>query len=280
MPQVDMFKLLYDLRERGTAFCTATIVDKRGSIPQVVGARAVFTAEGRIAGTVGGGRLELHCQTTADELLRTGRIERTRLRTWNLRKDIGMTCAGEATVFFEVNRPDFDWQIVVFGAGHVSQTLCRLLVELDCRVTCVDTRQDWLDRLPESAKLTRRLVDTYADGVGAIPDGATVIVMTKGHAFDVPILREIETAGIRPAYLGAIGSKSKAAVLRRDLIEAGASRRFVDSLVCPMGDKIGDNTPAEISFGIIAQILRLRTAEIAARTDRAASILTPQKEPT
>ena len=57
MPQVDMFKLLYDLRERGTAFCTATIVDKRGSIPQVVGARAVFTAEGRIAGTVGGGRL-------------------------------------------------------------------------------------------------------------------------------------------------------------------------------------------------------------------------------
>ena len=48
-----------------------------------------------------------------------------------------------------------------------SNHLCRLLVELDCRVTCVDTRQDWLDRLPESAKLTRRLVDTYADDVDA-----------------------------------------------------------------------------------------------------------------
>jgi xanthine dehydrogenase accessory factor len=276
VPQIEFIQILCDLHQRNIAFCTVTIVDKRGSIPQVVGARAVFTDQGRIAGTVGGGRLELQCLTTAAELLSAPQIERTRLRTWNLRKDIGMTCAGEVTLFFEVHRPDFDWQIVVFGAGHVSQTLCRLLVELDCRVTCVDPRLDWLDRLPTHPRLTRRLVENYVDGVGEIPDRATVIIMTKGHSFDVPILCGIETSGKPLSYLGAIGSTSKAAVLRRDLREAGASAEFVDTVICPMGDKIGNNTPAEISFGIIAQILRQRTRDIAARPD--AAIPDPRSE--
>ena len=40
-----------------------------------------------------------------------------------------------------------DWHIVVFGAGHVSQALIRLLLTLDCRVTCLDSRSQWLDRL-------------------------------------------------------------------------------------------------------------------------------------
>ena len=280
MPQIEFIQILCDLHQRNIAFCTATIVDKRGSIPQVVGARAVFTNQGRIAGTVGGGRLELQCLTTASELLSAPQIEPTRLRTWNLRKDIGMTCAGEVTVFFDVQRPDFDWQIVVFGAGHVSQTLCRLLVELDCRVTCVDTRQDWLDRLPTHQKLTRRLVESYVDGVCEIPDRATVVIMTKGHSFDVPILRGIETSGTPLAYLGAIGSKSKAAVLKRDLLNAGASAQFVDTVICPMGDKIGNNTPAEISFGIISQILRQRTKDIAAQPDSATTESASKKEPT
>lgn len=280
MPQIEFIQILCDLHQRNIAFCTATIVDKRGSIPQVVGARAVFTNQGRIAGTVGGGRLELQCLTTASELLSAPQIEPTRLRTWNLRKDIGMTCAGEVTVFFDVQRPDFDWQIVVFGAGHVSQTLCRLLVELDCRVTCVDTRQDWLDRLPTHQKLTRRLVESYVDGVCEIPDRATVVIMTKGHSFDVPILRGIETSGTPLSYLGAIGSKSKAAVLKHDLLNAGASAQFVDTVICPMGDKIGNNTPAEISFGIISQILRQRTKDIAAQPDSATTESASKKEPT
>jgi xanthine dehydrogenase accessory factor len=249
------------LCEQNIPFCTATIVDKRGSIPQIIGARAIFSQEGRVFGTVGGGKVELQCQNLASELLTTPGNEQTSFRKWNLRKDIGMTCAGEISLFFELYRPDLEWQIVVFGAGHVAQTLCRLLIELECRVTCVDTRRDWLEMLPSHRRLEKKLVETYSDGVSQITDQASVVVMTKGHSFDVPILRGIEECGVTTSYLGVIGSKSKAATLKRDLVENGASQGFVDQIICPVGDKIGNNTPAEISFGIISQLLRKRTQE-------------------
>lgn len=250
------------LAEQNTPFCTATIVDKRGSIPQIVGAKAIFTAEGRVFGTVGGGKVEMQCQAVAADMLSQGATARTSLKHWNLRKDVGMTCAGEITIFFESHRGDGDWQIVVFGAGHVSQALCRLLIELECHVTCVDTRAEWLDKLPDHARLDRKLVKSYADGVDDIAENASVVIMTKGHSFDVPILRAIEERGVKTAYLGVIGSKSKAATLRRDLAGEGASEAFLSHLICPVGDKIGNNTPVEISFGIIAQLLRKRTSEL------------------
>jgi xanthine dehydrogenase accessory factor len=264
MLQVEFVEKIRDLSDQNISFCAATIVEKRGSIPQIVGARAIFAPEGLIFGTVGGGRIELRCQNTASELLRASASKRTHFRKWNLRKDIGMTCAGEISVFFEVHRPDIAWRIVVFGAGHVSQTLCRLLVELDCHLTCIDTRQDWLDRLPSHGRLEKRAVQTYREGVCEITDQATVVIMTMGHSFDVPILRGIEEDGVRLSYLGVIGSKSKAAALKRELLENGASTEFVDRIICPIGDKIGNNTPAEISFGIITQLLRKRTKGIGA----------------
>ncbi len=250
-----------ELSEQNASFCTAIVVEKRGSIPQIVGAKAIFSPEGRVFGTVGGGRIELQCQNTASELLTTFSTERTRFRRWNLRKDIGMTCAGEISIFFEVHRPEFAWQVVVFGAGHVSQTLCRLLIELDCHVTCIDTRADWLDKLPSHRRLEKKLVETYTDGISELSDQSAIIIMTKGHSFDLPILRGIEESCVATSYLGVIGSISKAATLKRDLLESGASAKFADRIICPVGDKIGNNTPAEISFGIISQLLRKRTNE-------------------
>jgi xanthine/CO dehydrogenase XdhC/CoxF family maturation factor len=50
------------LQRAGTAFCLAGIVDGGGSIPQIVGAAALFTAEGLACGTVGGGALEESCR--------------------------------------------------------------------------------------------------------------------------------------------------------------------------------------------------------------------------
>jgi xanthine/CO dehydrogenase XdhC/CoxF family maturation factor len=35
---------------------------------------------------------------------------------------------------------------------------------------------------------------------------------------------------------------------------------FGDRIVCPLGEKIGNNTPPEIAVGIVSQLLRLRRA--------------------
>ena len=186
---------------------------------------------------------------------------RAHLETINLNRDLGMTCAGEMTLLYEVYRPEHSWTVVVFGAGHIAQRLCRLLVELDCRVVCYDTRAEWIDRLPQSVRLERRLVQAYADGVPDVPAGAFVLVVTMGHTTDVPVLAELSRSGTRTGFIGVVGSESKAAALRRELKERGLPAGFIDHVTCPVGEKLGGNTPPEIAVSIIAQLVRVRGSQ-------------------
>lgn len=250
------------LRQSGTPFCLVTIVDGRGSIPQIIGARAIFTRDGLRHGTVGGGRIEERCRERAHELL-NGSLVRNSFERLNLNRDVGMTCAGEVAIYMEVYRPELEWNVVVFGAGHVSQKLCRFLVELDCQVTCIDTRPEWLSRLPDHERLEIREVAQYADGIEHIRPRSTVIIMTMGHATDMPILTGIAKRDLEIPYLGVIGSDSKAAIMRRALREAGVADEFIAGITCPMGDKIGNNTPPEIAVGVLAQLVRLRESAFA-----------------
>src|ERR1035437_5246080 len=87
------------LQHEGVPFCVATLVDARGSIPQIVGARAIFTARGLAHGTVGGGTLEVMCQKKALELLEGDRAVRTHFQRYNLQQDLGMTCGGELALY-------------------------------------------------------------------------------------------------------------------------------------------------------------------------------------
>jgi len=63
------------------------------------------------------------------------------------------------------------------------------------------------------------------------------------------------------AHLGVIGSDAKSGIVRKQLAQDGLPREFIDGIVCPLGDKVGNNTPAEIAVGIVSQLLRLRNAE-------------------
>lgn len=251
------------LQREGIAYCMVTIVDARGSIPQETGAGALFGADGLLFGTIGGGRLEARCAEQARELLASRAGARTRFERLNLMRDLGMTCAGEVTLYYETHHPENGWNIAVFGAGHVSQKLCRFLVELDCRTVCIDTREDWLARLPRSDRLEPRRVARFADGVETVRDGTVVLIMTMGHLTDLPILEALALKQVRTPYLGVIGSDSKAVILRRQLRKAGLEQQFIDGIVCPMGEKIGGNTPAEIAVGVLCQLVRQRRRSMA-----------------
>ncbi|MCX7143727.1 MAG: XdhC family protein, partial [Proteobacteria bacterium] len=195
----------------------------------------MFTGKGLVHGTVGGGTLEATCQKRALELLDGDKVANTDFRRYNLQKDLGMTCGGELALFFEVHRQELTWNIVIFGAGHVAQTLCRFLVELDCHVVCVDTRAEWLERLPRSDKLEACRVGNYCDGIDRIAPGADVILMTMGHGSDMPILKAIEQRKMTISHLGVIGSDAKSGIVRRQLAAEGLPREFIDRIVCPRG---------------------------------------------
>ncbi len=249
---------LSELAGKSSPFVSVTLVEATGSTPQDAGAKLLVDATGRVHGTVGGGKVEHHAIEHANQML--GDANRNReIVDWNLQRDIGMTCGGLVKLFFEVYNRN-DWHVVVFGAGHVAQALVKLLLTLDCRVTCFDTRSEWIDRMPDHDRLRKICTDDLAANAEQLTSDDYVICMTMGHSTDRPILARIFSKGIQPTYLGVIGSKSKRGALIRELKEDGVSPEDAEGFLCPIGLPIGSNQPAEIAISIAAQLIQHRDA--------------------
>ena len=247
---------LTTLLQSETPFATITLIDIRGSAPQIIGAKAIVTATGIEAGTIGGGKIEAAAIRHAQQLLADGKGVTCDFVTWNLQTDIGMTCGGEVKLFFEVHGK-IDWPIAVFGAGHVAQVLVPMLLQLHCRVTCVDPRGDWLAKISSHPQLRKLCIDQPREVVGQLAANTFFVLISKGHATDLPVLAEVLSTRQAP-YVGVIGSRQKASVLRRELQQQDIPQHKIDSLVCPIGIPLGNNTPPEISISIIAQLIQRR----------------------
>ena len=251
----NIWPLFHQLQGDGTPFCCVTLVDEVGSVPADRGAKMLVTQSGLAAGTVGGGKIEARALREAAEMLRAGAA--SRLARWNLQTDLGMTCGGVASLLFECFN-GADWPIAVFGAGHVAQNLLRVLIPLPCRLSCFDSRAQWLDKLPDTPHLARVRTDDLPAQVAELPDSTFVVLMTMGHSTDLPILRELLR---RPfPYIGVIGSKTKGAALRRTLSQEGFSPEACARFHCPMGLELGANHPQEIAISVAAQLLQQRDA--------------------
>lgn len=249
-----MWDIGQKLTEEGTSFVVVTLTGARGSSPQDPGAKIVVTKDGLHSGTVGGGKVEMAAIKRAQEMLTSDSQLPPVSVNWNLQKDIGMSCGGEASFLFEHYHMTH-WPIVIFGAGHVAQALTRVLNKLNCHVTCVDSRQEWIDKL-EGIKTIHQL--TPKEAVKAFDPKSFFMCMTMGHAHDVPILIEIAKHAPNCPYVGVIGSEIKGIRIKKDLAEAGVDPHFIEKLRVPMGLPIGTNHPYEIAISIVAELLQVR----------------------
>jgi xanthine dehydrogenase accessory factor len=234
-------------------------VEALGSTPQDAGAKMLVTAQGLEAGTVGGGKVEAKAIDVARELL-TNPAATPRFVNWILKRDVGMTCGGSVKLYFEPQAGHgsaANWSIWIFGAGHVVQALVPVLAPLDCQLTVVDPRRDWLDRLPRTPRARYVHHENPPDLVSEMPDQAFLLCLTKGHTSDRPVLQRALGERNFP-YVGVIGSAAKAAVLRRELRSAGLSATQVRRFHCPVGLDFGSNHPHEIALSIAAQLLTER----------------------
>lgn len=257
------FEAQNDLAESGTPFVSVTVVDTLGSTPQDRGAKMLVTSAGRTFGSVGGGKIEARAIQEAQGMLADDAAPKTRFYQWSLEKDIGMTCGGIVRVYFEafnVTR----WNITIFGAGHVAAALIEVLLRLDCRITCIDPRPEWIERLPRHPHLRAVLAPDMPSEVAKIAEGSFVLLMTMGHTTDRPILIEILRTRTFP-YLGVIGSNAKAKRLRGDVKDAGLPDAMQRAFFCPVGLEIGSNHPHEIAISVAAQMLQIRDVTTTAK---------------
>ncbi|WP_127716658.1 xanthine dehydrogenase accessory protein XdhC [Halobacteriovorax sp. HLS] len=249
-----MIEEILKLQKLNKPFCVATLVNVRGSAPQDQGAKIIILPCGDIQGTIGGGKIEAHAIQYAKDKLSSKEKKKTFFETWNLQRDIGMTCGGEVSIFFELYNLN-TWNITVFGAGHVSQKLVRVLNTLSCHITLVDNREEWIDKCQGLENVTTIYLEEMSDHVKSLKEDNFVVIMTMGHSYDMPILREIFTRKLKFPYLGVIGSQSKRNVIEKELLEFNLKDC---EFTCPMGLPIGDNSPEEISISVTAELLKYK----------------------
>ncbi len=253
---ISFWEKAIELEQNAESFVVVTVAGARGHTPQDPGAKAIVTAQGIVWGTVGGGKVEARA-IKESILLIEKQVRDPQLVTWNLQSDIGMTCGGEITYLFEVHNQN-SWPIAVFGAGHVSQAFIRILSFLPCQITCIDDRKEWLEKLPDSPNLKKIFSADPASLVDTLNSSSYFVVMTQGHAKDLPILKRIFEFFKEPIFVGGIGSDIKAIKLRKDLKAFGFSDQIIENFHCPIGLEFGSNNPYEIAISICAQLLQKR----------------------
>src|SRR6266851_5053465 len=91
-----IFQELAQAASKGEPVALGIISGVKGSSPQKVGAKAIFYADGRIKGTLGGGCLEAEIQQRAVESLRTGKASTfDLLLDHDFGWDDGLICGGK-----------------------------------------------------------------------------------------------------------------------------------------------------------------------------------------
>ena len=148
-------------------------------------------------------------------------------------------------------------QLVVCGGGHVAAALVKQAKLLGMPVLAIDDREEFAQQL-RAAGADTVLCAPFAQALQDVPGGAETYfaVLTRSHAFDLDCLTRILQ---KPAaYVGMMGSR--AALVRRQLLENGLDSQRIDALCAPIGLAIGAQTAAEIALSILAQIVQVKNA--------------------
>ncbi len=253
---MDIYEQIVQLRREGRRGAVATIVNVRGSIPSFRTAKMLVRDDGSIAGTIGGGCVEADVWQAAREVMES---EKPRTLTFDLnqdpRYDTGLVCGGTLEVFVEPVLPPA--LLYVFGAGHVSLSLCQAAASAGFDVVVTDDRSSYAtkDRFPAAHEVHALDFDEATKKLDP-NESSYIVIVTRGHRDDMRILRwAVQT---RARYVGMIGSKRKVVQIFKALREEGLLASLFDRVHAPIGLDIGAIAPEEIAVSITAELIAVR----------------------
>lgn len=152
--------------------------------------------------------------------------------------------------------PPVDFNVVLFGAGHVGTALAGVLATLPCEITWIDSLAGrFPDDLPGNVRTTTvRLPESAVD---ECPPGAFYLVMTHSHPVDLAVCERVLRRNDF-VYCGLIGSKSKRLNFEKRLGLKGITQAALNRLTCPIGvEGISGKRPEVIAVSVAAELLRV-----------------------
>lgn len=167
---------------------------------------------------------------------------------------------GSVSLFVDVQqRPP---HLIVVGAGHIAVPLAAMAKLCEFQVTVLDDRPQFANtaRFPTADEVIagpfRPELDRLRQGKAAFDDDTYIVLVTRGHQYDVESLLEVLDDPL--AYIGMIGSRRRIrAVFELLETEQGIPAAKFDRVYAPIGLNIGAITPAEIAVCIMAEIINV-----------------------
>ena len=273
----EVFHAVGEALQRGESAALVTIIRTQGSTPQRVGAKMVVFADGRIVGTIGGGCYENDAFWKARQTLRTRKPEVVRYElSDDIAEESGLICGGQMEVYIEP--VEAAPQLYLVGAGHVAYHLARAAATVGFHVHVLDDREKFAsaERFPDAVEVAVDSIPAWLEKT-TFPPNAYVVILTRGHRYDLDALRALVPRELR--YLGLIGSRAKVARLYEALRGEGLSAEQMQVVHAPVGLAIGAVTPQEIAVSILAELIAVKYGKLPAGADGEAGVTALQWMP-
>jgi xanthine dehydrogenase accessory factor len=246
----DWLDALRQLRDESQSCVLITAAGLRGSAPTKPGSKMIVTSEGLFHGTIGGGALEHSAIQRAKTLLISGGV----LLAKETLTSRDQCCGGEVDLLFDVlfQGP----RLHIFGVGHVGVECAIILQGTRFSLRLIDGRDNWVPPkpLPPAITLLQQNPEEYLSSLAPESNRDFALIMTPTHDLDYLLAKRCIQMPF--AWVGVIGSRSKAKNFRLQMQKEGLSQDLQDRLISPIGDRSIGSSPREVALAITHEILR------------------------
>lgn len=252
----EFFSLAAQLQREGKAFATAEVVRSEKPTSGRPGDKAIITADGVLAGWIGGSCAQPTVIEAALEAIKDGRSRLIRLSPEEGTEaapegfeEVPMTCfsGGTLDVFIEPQAPQP--RLLVVGDLPVARSLAYLGKAMNYHVVAVVSES--------GASEMAHAAEVHTD-LAAITELATdwtyVVVATHGHFDEPAVAAALQTSA---SYVGLVASPKRANSIKEYLVGEGLTAE-VERLHAPAGLNIGAERGDEIALSIMAEIVQER----------------------
>ncbi len=236
-----------------------TVASIKGSVPREPGSKMIVYSDGRISGTIGGGKFEsLVIEESIKAINSNGE---PLLKRYPLREDepdsFGAICGGEVTVLIEPQK--LASRLILVGAGHCSQAIASLAHDCGFHVTVIDDRAELLSDQYYS-HVEKRISDVSAQEVfekETWQPSDSVVIVSRNYMIDKEALRVLLPQHVI-GYIGMIGSNRKVLRVFEELVAEGSNPVDLERIYAPIGLDICADSPAEIAVSVIGEVIKVQ----------------------
>jgi len=247
------------LQQGATPFALVSVIRALAPASARPGDKAVVTADGRMQGWIGGGCAQPAVVRTVRQALADGRARVIRITPAQAEEErdlgdvleFGMACHSGGTLELFVDPVLPQAQLVVVGGSPVAASLVQLAPRVGFAITWVVQGHDG----PAADGVRVVASDEVAAAAPQIAPGTWVVVATQGRR-DIQGLRL--ALALQARQVSFVASATKAAVIKRSLVEAGSDAAAVQAIVAPAGYPMAASTPEEIALSVLAAVVAHR----------------------